>query len=295
MTETVDETLSGIARVDETPFETETINDTPVQIESVDQTSVPTEADDTQFVVETMDEPDIFADQISSSRTASLDPDITEEPAVIETAGASAVWITAGSSVAFASRRFLSRSPSFGPDTTTEYPHKADLSPDTLWDSAVGSQGSVSSLQSLMMMQASDIDDAVLEATKDALRAACEVDSSTIEGASFLDSVLQVTRDILMTTYETESDGTRSVMEESLNYIRGYEILRDVVMEIVNESDTMPADLKQFIARFSELRRLPFWYSSSDQSLFQPARLESDVEPQGSVAVVSINSNHEYV
>ena len=97
-----------------------------------------------------------------------------------------------------------------------------------------------------------------------------------------------------MTTYETESDGTRSVIKESLNYIRGYEILKDFVMQIVNESDTMPAILKEFIARFSELRRLPFCNSSSDQSPFQPDRQKHGVEPHGSIAVVCVNSNHEY-
>ena len=159
---------------------TETIDDTPIQLESVHEISVQIETvDDTQFVVETVDETNMFADQRSSSR----EPDATDEQVVIETVDGTDI---------FAEQRSLSRTASFCPDITEVYLPSADLSPDILWDSAVRSPRRMSSLESLIL-QASDINDAMLEATRDALQAACEVDSSTVESVSFLDSVLQVT------------------------------------------------------------------------------------------------------
>ena len=97
-----------------------------------------------------------------------------------------------------------------------------------------------------------------------------------------------------MATYETKREGTRSVMEENLDSIRGYEIMRDAVIQIVKDNDTIADELKEFVARFSEIGRLPC-FSSRQASLSRPARPESGEEPCGRAALVSINSNHEFV
>ena len=62
-----------------------------------------------------------------------------------------------------------------------------------------------------------------VEATGDASGADCEVDSSSGEGPCFVDAMLEVTRNILMATPQTESDGTRSVMEETYRVYDGVE------------------------------------------------------------------------
>ena len=122
----------------------------------------------------------MFAVLRSPSRTSGLDYDTTDEPFVIETVNDTDI---------FADLRSPSRTSSLCPGTTEDYHFNAYLSPDTLLNSVVRSPSIMSSLE-FIVLQESDTDEAVLKASRDALTAACEVDSSTLESASYLDCVI---------------------------------------------------------------------------------------------------------
>ena len=91
-----------------------------------------------------------------------------------------------------------------------------------------------------------------------------------------------------------QSGGTRTVIEESLNVIREYEVIRDGAIMIIEGRSTLD-EPRDFVVRSSRWDRLPS-FSDCEISLTRPVGQDGRIEPHSAVEfdIVSVSSSHEF-
>ena len=91
-----------------------------------------------------------------------------------------------------------------------------------------------------------------------------------------------------------QSNGTRTVIEESLNVIREYEAIRDGAIMMIEGRSTLD-EPRDFVVRSSRWDRLPS-FSDCEISLTRPVGQDGRIEPHSAVEfdIVSVSSSHEF-
>ena len=94
-----------------------------------------------------------------------------------------------------------------------------------------------------------------------------------------------------------QSNGTRTVIEESLNVIRQYEVIREGGIIMINGRSTLD-EPRDFVVRSSRWDRSPC-FSDCEISLTRPVGQDGRIEPHSAVElpdfdIVSVSSSHEF-